>query len=191
MLSNLQLQNLLTSLQKLYADFTLKSLHRRIQSNQLLKHTNSTADISKPITKHVHHLADNHQKSAPKTTRVKSILKAEKTRQHTTHNDDKKTSSENIIKPLSDYLKNKTSIDSTNAGVADKLMLSTWDHFHAAIREGRQGNRDAATMHADIANHAMKEATHYLTKEDFQGFYSKIKKEIDELNKLQQKSPTT
>jgi len=81
-------------------------------------------------------------------------------------------------------LKNKKYIDSSYSKVADKLISSTWDHFHAAIREARQGKAKTAKMHVDVANYAMKEVAHFLPEEEYQNFYSDVKVEVKELRKL-------
>jgi hypothetical protein len=185
MLSNHQIQELFDVIYQLYSKITLKILHLRIQKHHEREHTNSSYDITNHLTKHVHHLANKHQEATSTITWKKSTFIIKNIRRVTTLDDYKNPNAPNIINPLRDYLKNKKFIDSSHSGVADKLISSTWAHFHAAIREARQGRIKTAKMHVDIANYAMKEVKHYLPEEEYQNFYSDIKVEIKELRKLQ------
>jgi len=184
MLSNHQIHELFDVIYKLYSNITLKILHLRIQKHHECRHTDSSHDITNHLTKHVHHLVKKHQEATSKVTWKKSTFIIKNIRHVTTLDDYKSPNATNIINPLSDYLKNKKYIDSSHSGVADKLISSTWDHFHAAIREARQGKTKTAKMHVDIANYAMKEVEHFLPEKEYQNFYSGIKVEIKELRKL-------
>ena len=184
MLSNHQIQELFDAIYQLYSNITLKILHHRIQKHHERKHTDSSHDITKHLTKHVHHLANKHQETTSKVTWKKSTFIIKNIQHITTLDDYENPNKTNIINPLSDYLKNKKYIDSSHSGVAGILISSTWDHFHAAIREARQGKIKTAKMHVDIANYAMKEVEHFLPEEEYQNFYSDIKVEINELRKL-------
>ena len=184
MLSNHQIQELFDVIYQLYSNITLKFLHLRIQKYHEHEHADSSYDITNDFTKHVHHLVNKHQETTSKVTWKISTFTIKNIRHVTTLDDYKSVNTPNIINPLSDYLKNKKYIDSSHSGVADKLISSTWDHFHAAIREARQGKTKTAKMHVDIANYAMKEVRHFLPEEEYQNFYSDIKVEIKELRKL-------
>ena len=181
MLSNHQIRKLFDEIYQLYSNFTLKVLHIRIQKHHERKHTDSTHDITKHLTKYIHYLVNKHQEATSKVTWKKSTFIVKNLSHVTTLDDYKNPNSLNIINPLNDYLKNKEYIDSSHSGIADKLILSTWDHLHAAFREARQGKTKTAKMHADIANYAMKEMAHFSSEEEYQSFYSDIELEIEEL----------
>ena len=183
MLSNHKIQELFGAIYQLYSKITLKILHHRIQKHHERKYTDSSHDITKHLTKHVHHLVKKHQEATSKVTWKKSTFIIKNTPHVTTLDDYKNPNSPNIINPLSDYLKNKRYIDSSHSKVADKLISSTWDHFHAAIREAKQGKTKTAKMHVDVANYAMKEVAHFVPEEEYQNFYSDIKIEVEELKK--------
>ena len=184
MLSNHQIKKLLDAIYQLHSKIMLIVLHIRIQKHHERKHTDSSYDITKHLTKHVHHLVKKHQEATSKVTWKNSTFIVKNIPHVTTLDDYKNPYSPNIINPLSDYLKNKKYIDSSHSRVADKLISSTWDHFHAAIREARQGKTKTAIMHVDVANFAMKEVAHFLSEEEYQNFYSDIEVEVEELRKL-------
>jgi len=184
MLLNHQIQKLLDAIYQLHSKTMLKVLHIRIQKHHECKHTDSSHDITKHITKHVHYLINKHQEATSKVIWKKSTFIVKNTSHVTTLDDYKNPNSPNIINPLSDYLKNRKYIDSSPSRIADKLISSTWDHFHAAIREARQGKTKTAKMHVDIANYAMQEVAHFLSEEEYQNFYSDIEVEVEELKKL-------
>ena len=184
MLSSHQIQKLLDAIYQLHSKITLKVLHIRIQKHDERKHADSSYDIKKHLTKHVHYLVNIHQEATSKVTWKKSTFIVKNKPHVTTLDDYKNPDSLNIIKPLSDYLNNKKYTDSSNSRVADKLISSTWDHFHAAIREAGQGNMETAKMHVDVANYALKEVAHFLSEEEYRSFYSDIEVEIDKLRKL-------
>ena len=184
MLFNDQIQKLRDAIFQLYSEITLKVLHIRIQKHHEHKHTDSSHDITKHLTKHVHHLVNKHKEATSKVTWKKSTFIVKNTSHVTTLDDYKNPNYPNFINPLSDYLKNKKYVDSIHPSVADKLISSTWDHFHAAIREARQGKTKTAKMHVDVANFAMKEVAHFLSEEEYQNFYSDIEVEIEKLRKL-------
>ena len=184
MLFNHQIQKLLDTIYQLHSKITLKALHIRIQKHHERKHTDTSNDITRHLTKHVHHLASKHKEATSKVTWKKSTFIVKNISHVTTLDDYKNPNSPNIINPLSDYLKNKKYVDSGHSRIADKLISSTWDHFHAAIREARQGKTKTAIMHVDVANFAMKEVAHFLSEEEYQDFYSDIEVEVEKIRKL-------
>ncbi|MGB5440538.1 MAG: hypothetical protein WBN57_12400 [Gammaproteobacteria bacterium] len=182
MLFNHQTQKLLDEIYQLYSKITLKVLHIRIQKYH--EHTDSSHDITKHLTKHVHYLVNKHQEATSKVTWKKSTFIVKNTSHVTTLDDYKNPNPPNIINPLSDYLKNKKYADSSHSRIADQLISSTWEHFHAAIREARQGNTKTAIMHVDVANFAMKEVAHFLSEEEYQNLHSDIEVVVEKLRKL-------
>lgn len=75
---------------------------------------------------------------------------------------------------LSLHLKESHKYSGVSQDTGNKLMHSTWEHFHAAIRLARQGDIDAARMHIELTNSALKEAANYLPESE----YSKFSKEV-------------
>ena len=183
MLSNKQIQELFDAIFQLHSKITLKILHIRIQKHNGRKNTDPSRYITNHLTEHVHHLASRYQEATSKATWEESTYSIENKCDATAPDDSKNPDTTDIINPLTNYLKTKKYTDSSHSGVADTLISSTWYHFHAAIREARQGKKKIAEMHVDIANYAMNEAGHFLPEEEYQNFYSDIKVEIKELRK--------
>ena len=122
MLSNHQIRKLFDEIYQLYSNFTLKVLHIRIQNHHERKHADSTHDITKRLTKHIHYLVNKHQEATSKVTWKKTTFIIKNTPHVTTLDDYKNSNTLKIINPLSDHLKNKKYIDSSHSKVADKLI---------------------------------------------------------------------
>jgi len=184
MLFEHQIQTLLDELYELYAKIALKILHIRIQKHRKHKNTDSSPDISTHLTNHAHYLVDRHKDATTKVTWKNSTFVVKNLDRVKTLDDKNNEDYPNFINPLSDYLKNKKYVDSNHSGMADKLKLSTWNHFHSAIREARQGNRKIAIMHVDLANFAMSEMTQFMSEDECKNFHSEIEVELEKLKKL-------
>ena len=126
MLSNHQIQELVDVIYQLYSKITLKFLHHRIQYYHARKYTDSSHDITKHLTKHVHYLVKKHQEATSKVTWKKSTLIIKNAPHVTTLDDYKKPNTPNIINPLSDYLKNNRN-DLVKTGFpAKSFSKSNW-----------------------------------------------------------------
>ena len=65
------------------------------------------------------------------------------------------------------HLKLSKSSEVSHSHMGDKLKESAWEHIHSAIRFAKQGQVDKAKVHADIAGHAIEEAGHYISHEEY------------------------
>jgi hypothetical protein len=61
-------------------------------------------------------------------------------------------------------------------------MQSTWEHFHASIRLARQGDTEAAKLHAELTKNALNEAAHYLPEAVYSRFSKDVMKALDDIN---------
>ena len=67
---------------------------------------------------------------------------------------------------------------SLNTG--EKLIQSTWEHFHASIRLAHQGDVKTAKMHAELTRNALIEAAHYLPEAVYSRFSREVLKALED-----------
>lgn len=68
---------------------------------------------------------------------------------------------------FANYLKQNKSSLIVHPYMGDKLKKSAWEHIHSTIRHARLGHSEMATLHTDIAGHALEEAAHYMKDEEY------------------------
>ena len=79
---------------------------------------------------------------------------------------------------FSESLSERHASNSLNNSAGEKLVHSAWDHLHASIRHSRDGNRQAARLHAGIMESALKEAAHYMDAQAYQEFAAQLGEEL-------------
>jgi hypothetical protein len=94
----------------------------------------------------------------------------------------REASSREELGELSVHLKDSHQYSGTSTGTGDKLMQSTWEHFHASIRLARQGDTEAAKLHAELTKNALNEAAHYLPEAVYSRFSKDVMKALDDIN---------
>jgi hypothetical protein len=72
-----------------------------------------------------------------------------------------------LIKGLFTHLDNTNVRTELNKSLANKLKKTTEDNIHEAVRFSRLSNKEYTCLHLEIANSAIKEAAHYMSKENF------------------------
>jgi hypothetical protein len=65
--------------------------------------------------------------------------------------------------------------------LSKKLKQSTWNHIHTALRLARQGEARNAKLHLDIASQALKEAAHYMSREEHIAFTVEVQEKLGEI----------
>lgn len=79
-----------------------------------------------------------------------------------------------VANDLSQYFEEHHDGSSLLPDAGKRLMQSTWEHIHAALRCARQGDTRQAELHAGIANNAFKEAARYLPEKDYAAFAAEV-----------------
>jgi hypothetical protein len=82
----------------------------------------------------------------------------------------------NVESEFANYLKQNKSSLIIHPYMGDKLKKSAWEHIHCTIRHARLGHIDMAKLHADIAGHALEEAAHYMSDEEYSELIFDIEK---------------
>ena len=173
---------LIHAIEKLYSKITLRILHKRINSyHQQLSPDNfnlHTLDIKAPLFKYIDDINNHDQQTATGIQSLDYSFYSQTTNSPTPSHyqlaNQRIVNKENVGE-LSKYFKARHNGSELRPGIEKKLKLSTWEHFHAAIRHARLGDASVAKMHADIANCAYRELAHYVSNE----VYTEIALEIE------------
>ena len=68
--------------------------------------------------------------------------------------------------------------DRRNNSLGRKLWSSAVEHIHAAHRCALKGDRANANLHSNIAKVAIKDASHYLSDAEYEGFIARIRTKL-------------
>ena len=79
---------------------------------------------------------------------------------------------------LSDYLQTRDRLTAVQPHLGDQMRESTWKHLVASMRLAQQGDEKGAKVHAELAHNAMKEASIYLTEEEYAAFEAEVKERL-------------
>jgi len=82
------------------------------------------------------------------------------------------------LSELAKYFKERNNKFISNS-IEEKLVKSTADHMHDAIRYARQGDERNACMHADIASSSCEELSHFMSKERHHMFVDEMKDNLE------------
>ena len=163
--------SLLSTLKDLYSRLSAVLIKNRLRSYHSIFQPENTVNITSILNKQVEKLAIN----SSKTSQVSEVNKRKIKSLDISHT---KTSSHNelglVCTSVSEYesefakhLRHRRSSSVNHSHMGDKLKESVWEHIHSAIRYAKQGIIDKAKVHTDIAGHALEEAGHYLSNEEY------------------------
>lgn len=68
-----------------------------------------------------------------------------------------------------------------NNSLGRKLWSSAVEHIHAAHRCALKGDSANANLHSNIAKEAIKDASHYLSDDEYEGFIARIRTRLPSL----------
>ncbi len=167
--------SLFSSLQLLYRKVSMVILNLRMHSYHSSVDSN---DITSLLNKQIEGLVSS---SAKDTT---GHIDTSEIDEHVKHdlinkNNEKYKEVKNVGElgsEFSKYLNQRKTSSIIHPYMGDKLKKSAWEHIHHAIRYAHQGNAVSARLHADIAGHALEEASHYLKNEE----YSELVYQVEE-----------
>lgn len=185
MLSGNQIADLIHSLQRLYSQFAGVTLHRRIYTYHKDGNRMHRYDLGDPLSTKINTLV-GYRTDIGRTFFTDESIRLPKTTVPL-HNDTvERDDFQNAVfsepfNSLSEHFKKSRTERSLSQEVGEKLRHSTWEHIRAAIRLAREGNVPTATMHADIANTALKEAGWFMSETTYLEFLAEVKAEFDAL----------
>lgn len=176
---------LIRGIENVYRRISLIVLRKRMdayhkQTSQNFKVFSN--DIKSPLLDCIGNIIDNDQNSSQSpsnkdknypnvTTNLNTISKNHTSQPHEVDGSN--------VEELKRHYQSRTSGAWLYPEVVEKLEHSIWEHIHATIRYARQGDKDNATMHTEIANSACKELAHHMTEEHYQEFIMNIEGYLD------------
>lgn len=180
MTSNQESSNLLETLKHLYSRIMGLHAEDRARSSLNRSNTASSQNIVLPLSDCIDKLATNavnNPVDAPNSQNPEI-----ENHPHDHASISRESSSRTKLGDLSVHLKNSHRYSGVSLNTGDKLMQSTWEHFHAAIRLARQGDVDAARLHVELTNNALNEAVHYLPEPVYSRFSKDVMKALKDIN---------
>ena len=178
--------DLLGSLKALLSQVTLTLTEMRLRSQRLVNPKKNTYQITSVLHKKVDELALNSV--ANDLNSKPSIYKVHQSTSKRSKIVEKYHSSENLKRvrdlgvesEFAKHLSQRKSSSITHSQMGDKLAKSAWEHVHTAIRYAKQGALDKAKINTDIAGHALEEAGHYLSDDEYADLIIKIEQYFKE-----------
>jgi hypothetical protein len=175
-------RTLFETLQGLYSQFVLMILERRMKSYHQKTGAQARRDIAGLLSEEIRQLAvavpsiDEGANSDNSTDVVQSTTAKQSSQVLDSKIQNAKIT--NTASELSNHLRRRQSGSALNPELGERLMKSTREHIHAVHRLARQGKVRTAAMHADIANHALREAGHYMSEDEYADFIAGIEQEL-------------
>lgn len=173
--------NLLEALKQLY--FRIMALHAESRARTSMKQSNVsiTQDISSPLFQVIDKLATNTTYVSSDSSGSPDPGAVKVTHEHVTIS--REPDSWKELGELSLHLKDSHRYTGQALDMGQRLMQSTWEHLHTSIRLARQGDSNAARVHAELSSNALNEAIHYLSEAVYSEFSEEVMKALENINK--------
>lgn len=188
MVSESESNSLLRALKQLYARVVFGLLHRRMVSFRKDVVNHARQDLATPLADHLEKLAasrEPNQAVVPRKRVQKTGIKgAGKRAGHGNSYPGQPVSvAGRAFGSLSRYFKTRRTSAVLDPQMSAKLQKSTLSHIHSALRLARQGEITTARLHADIASHALQEAGHYMSEQEYARFSLEVDEKLGEIRK--------
>ena len=170
------------SIEELYSSITMRILQKRMDSYHSASAINTgsgnNSDFSASLYKYIDDVSHQAKKPTSENQTSKRAGLTNSTNPYPPAHFE--VSNKGINSGLTKHFREIDNAE-RHPGISGKLKDSIWEHVHSSIRCARQGDAHAAKMHADIANNAYKELSHYLTDEEHSELAREIEEEFDTL----------
>lgn len=172
--------NLLKSLKRLYFRIMVLRAEDSARSVRNLSNTAAAENIVSPLSECISKLAANAANNPVDAS--SSQMPEVECHSHGHASLSREAYSKDELGELSLHLKDSHRYSGVSHATGERLMQSTWEHFHNSIRLARQGDVEAAKIHAELTNNALKEATHYLSETVYFHFSNDVMKALEDIN---------
>jgi hypothetical protein len=180
-----EINTLLHALQRLYARITSLVLNTRMNSYREEAGSVADHDLSALLSDHIDRLADSGSADSGKTQREVSGQKVDIATQipsqGRSHSDRQVSIISRTFNGLGRYFKSSRTAPVLDPELSKKLKKSAWNHINTALRLARQGEAGSAKLHLDIASQALKEAGHYMSREEHIAFTVEVEDKLGEI----------
>ena len=178
---------LLNALQRLYSRMNLLVLQRRMDSYREEVGSVANQDILGQLSDHIDRLAGASQTEggqAPAEAHEQEDQAQDRYTMREGYPSNRQPSIvSRVFNELAKYFKSRPAEAVLHPDLSRKLQDSTWDHIHTALRLARQGQARTAKLHLDIADQALKEAAHYMPREDYMAFTVAVKEKLADITR--------
>ena len=185
MTSKYELKALLNALQRLYARITSLALNRRMGSYRKEAGTVADHDLSALLSDHIDRVAASRRADGEKIQ--PQVSAPENPTATHTPSPARRDSGRRVpivgraFGGLGRYFRSRRTESVVDPELSKKLKTSTWNHIHTALRLARQGEERTAKLHLDFASQALKEAAHYMSKEEYLAFTVEVEEKLAEI----------
>ncbi|MEN8764205.1 MAG: hypothetical protein ABF290_17475 [Thiogranum sp.] len=181
-----EINALLHALQKLYARITSLVLHKRMDSYREEADSVADHDLASLLSDHIDRLAAPRPENSGEQQHRVSEQKVQTVTQNSTpgrpHADHQVSIVGRTFSGLGRYLKSSRTETVLDPELSKKLKMSAWHHIHTALRLARQGEAETAKLHLDIASQALKEAAHYMSREEHIALIVEVEEKLGEIS---------
>ena len=185
MIPEREFKALLHALQKLYTSISSLMLHKRMDSYREEAGNLADRDLGNLLSDDIDRLSVTEPADSDKTQPQVSLHSApaathspSRGRRHSAH---KVSIVSRTFNGLGRYFRSNRKDSVLDPELSEKLKQSTWNHIHTALRLARQGETVNAKLHLDIANQALKEAAHYMSREEHIAFTVEVEEKLGEI----------
>ena len=182
---------LLKTLKELYSQLGVIMTQIRFRSYRSGINSNNNFNITSILNKQVEILASEFVDSSQNTENNKNIVQQSDDSLSKLTDKDQSDIKYTIVSGLESefakHLKLSKASAVSHPHMGDKLKKSAWEHIHFAIRFAKQGELEKAKVHADIAGHAVEEASHYLDNTEYSELVKMIEYSFADSKKVQKK----
>jgi len=180
-----EINALIHALQNLYSRIASLILKKRMGSYREETGTVAGQDLTTLLSDHIDQLADSRPASGDKTPNQISVQKVQTETQNPSlgrrQSDHQGSIISRAFNGLGRYFKSRRTESVLDPELSEKLKKSTWTHIHNAFRLARQGDARTAKLHLDIASQALKEAAHYMSREEHIAFTVEVEEKLGEI----------
>jgi len=169
-----ELKSLIDTLQDLQKKISAKLLEERMRPPEVSGAIRDGADIDSLLMSCI----DSSVRDASAARDVGKSPQTETTEPEGGENEsggtrvEPESTREAFLRPneLSEHLKRQVSTRELDQRMGKKLQANTLEHINRALRLAKQGNREGAYIHAELAEKAMNLACEYLSEMEYEAF---------------------
>jgi len=160
------IKTLLLALQKLYSRMASRVLHHRMSSTRKASPAETEHDIAAMLSDHISELA------ATSESNIKDGIPSQASPSTSTPKASGKLSG------LAKYFRRRPSTPLMQRHVGAKIKKRARDHIYSSLLLASEGDAEAARIHANIADLAMKESANYMSAEEYATFVADMREHL-------------
>ncbi len=180
-----ELTALIQTLRQVYFRVSSSLLQRRMDRTKLGGGDTSNINIAEPLRKHIDILTAQKSSDSGYEVDEAGALHPE----NTDISDTARATGEATTRggwsfnDLATWIKKRGGLPVMEPHIAEKLKNSARQHINEALRLARQGKNEAAKVHAELAENAVKTAAHYMSEDAYHDFKMYVLDRLDSIIK--------